>query len=478
MTKPDYTNDKEFTTALAKPDHKKFCVLPFTHMATTTQGNCRLCCKVSRHDLITDENGVPYNVATHSVEEIWNSKYMRDIRLKLLNDEQIPECRTCWKEEDIFADEWSERPDELPSKRRKENQKWLVRETTKLADDWEDLILKPRIRYFDVRLSNLCNLKCRMCWPQFSTQIAKEQKDFAAQDLPTHYKEYDPAQWNAQQLWQGIMDNSLELEEITFVGGEPTLHSEMYELLELLVEKNLSGNIRLKITTNITNIHQKFLDLMPHFKFTEFNTSIDGVGAVNDYIRHPSKWSTIEANLDKLLALYTARPDNVSVNVTPVIQFYNVFDVGNIVRWYTEKWISIGGGHGFNIVLDLLYDPNHLSANLLSRDGKDQWYKQVFEPTHEWLYSIICDVDNMDANIQNSWRQLAKLMKRFVNLATYLEVVRWDKEQAKLVYMVYSSGEAENKPRLVEELISYTMQLDKHRREQFDRIVPNWIDLL
>ena len=38
MTKPDYSNDKDFQAALAKPDHKKFCVLPFTHMATTTQG--------------------------------------------------------------------------------------------------------------------------------------------------------------------------------------------------------------------------------------------------------------------------------------------------------------------------------------------------------------------------------------------------------------------------------------------------------
>jgi len=44
--------------------------------------------------------------------------------------------------------------------------------------------------------------------------------------------------------------------------------------------------------------------------------------------------------------------------------------------------------------------------------------------------------------------------------------------------MVYSSGEEENKPRLVEELISYTMQLDKRRGERFNDIVPNWIELL
>ena len=459
-----------------KPLQKNFCVIPFIHLATTTEGTCRLCCKVSKFDTINKPDGTPYNVNADSIDEIWNSDHYTEIRNRVLSDEQLPECKTCWREEEIFSNDWSkDRKEELPSKRRKENQKWLHREETRLTNDWQTVVDNPQIRYFDIRLSNLCNLKCRMCWPHFSSQIAKEQTQFKNSNQATWYKNYDVEEWNTARLWEGINDNIVDIEEIAFVGGEPTLHSEMYDLLEKLVENNLSGNIRLKITTNITNIHQRFLDLMSHFKFTEFNTSIDGIGPVNDYIRHPSKWNNIESNLDKLLALYTARPDNVSVNVTPVIQFYNIFDVSNIVRWYVNKWISIGGGHGFNIVLDILYDPNHLSANLLSRDGKDHWYKTVFNPTYEWLYNKILDVDNMSENIQTSWRQLAKLMNRFINIATYLEVVIYDKETKSLEHCDVTT---EHNPRLVQELISYTTQLDKHRREQFGLILPNWIELL
>ena len=63
--------------------HKNFCILPFIHLATTTEGTCRLCCKVSKHNVILDDNGVPYNVNTHSIDEIWNSNHYREIRHKV-----------------------------------------------------------------------------------------------------------------------------------------------------------------------------------------------------------------------------------------------------------------------------------------------------------------------------------------------------------------------------------------------------------
>ena len=54
----------------AKPDqpHKNFCVLPFIHLATTTEGTCRLCCKVSKFDTINKPDGKPYNVNVDSIK--------------------------------------------------------------------------------------------------------------------------------------------------------------------------------------------------------------------------------------------------------------------------------------------------------------------------------------------------------------------------------------------------------------------------
>jgi len=171
--------------------NKNFCILPFIHLATTTEGHCRLCCKVSKHDVICDDNGNPYNVNTHTINEIWNSNHYTQLRQRVLNDERLPECKICWTEEETFYSAWSkDKTDELPSKRRKENQKWLHKKT-KLKDNISDIVSNPRIRYYDIRLSNLCNLKCRMCWPHFSSQIVKEQQQFAKQNLPTHYNDYN-----------------------------------------------------------------------------------------------------------------------------------------------------------------------------------------------------------------------------------------------------------------------------------------------
>lgn len=472
----DYSNDKEYMDALKSSDFKKVCVLPFIHLATTTEGNARLCCKVSRHNPITDENGKPYNVNTHSIKEIWESEYMRDVRMRLLKGEQIPQCSVCWKEEETFYTEWNDSKDsKLPSKRRKENQKWNHKPDTKIQQAYKgEMLIEPKIRYFDIRLSNLCNLKCRMCWPQFSSQIAKEQQQYANTGQDTHYRDYNVPEWDTERLWQGISDNSLHIEEITFVGGEPTMHSEMYDLLEKLIATDVAKNIRLKLTTNLTNVQQRFLDMLPHFASVIVNTSLDGIGAVNNYVRHPSKWDALEANLDKLLALTTEM--ELAVNVTPVVQAYTIFDLGNIVKWYCTKWIDYPNKFKFTMAPDLLYDPSYLSAKLLSRDAKDRWYHEVFVPTLDWIDNLIENINDYEEEVRNNWRHFLDIRERFVNIAMYIEVMKLN-DEGKLTFMAHSSTYSEDRDSLVVKLKNYTAQLDKHRGESIYDIIPDWDDL-
>ena len=455
--------------------NKNFCILPFIHLATTTEGHCRLCCKVSRHDVICDESGTPYNVNTHSIDEIWNSAHYKQIRDRVLADEQLPECSVCWREEETFYSEWSKDRSELPSKRRKENQKWLHREKTRLQEPVETVISNPRIRYFDIRLSNLCNLKCRMCWPQFSTQIAREQQHFANTGQATWYKDYAVPEWDTARLWQGITDNTVAVEEITFVGGEPTLHDEMYQLLEQFIEQGLSKNIRLKFTTNLTNLQQRLLDAIPHFKNVVINTSIDGVGAVNSYIRHPSDWNTVTRNLDRLSAMLA--DNNLSINITPVIQIYNIFDLGNLVRWYVEKWIQFPGRLYFGLDLDLLYDPSYLSARVMNRSGRELWYHTVLQPTLDWLDETVNTIETQDSSVSDYWRHIVEVKKLVVNIAKYLEVLRLD-DSGKLTFMAYSSSEIENRDQLVDKLAAYTAQLDQHRTESIYDHMPFFDDVI
>lgn len=466
-----------------KPSHKNFCVIPFIHLATTTEGNCRLCCKVSKFDTINKPDGTPYNVNVDSVDEIWNSDHYTEIRSRVMADEQLPECTTCWREEEIFRSDWSkDRKDELPSKRRIENQKWLHREKTRLTDNWQTVVDDPKIRYFDIRLSNLCNLKCRMCWPHFSSQIVKEQNQFAAAGLPTHYKNYDVQEWDTTLLWHGIENNLISLEEITFVGGEPTLHEEIYTLLDQLVESGQSQTIRLKYTTNLTNMQPKTLGYMKHFKNTVINGSIDGVGKTNDYIRYPSDWKTIEKNILKLITLrervkYEDRR-GYSLTLNPVIQIYNVFNIHDLVQWYVTSWLNIHhkSKKYFVLNMDLLYDPSYLSVKRLNTTGKQHWYEHTYLPTMQYLDDIVDNIDDYDRDSRDYWYILIELRKKVVNIAIYMQVLTYGPD-GKLI-PTYDAPDIEHNPKLAKKLADYTRQLDKHRGQDITTIVPNFYEMI
>jgi hypothetical protein len=448
--------------------HKNFCILPFIHLATTTEGTCRLCCKVSKHNVIVDDNGKPYNVNTHSIDEIWNSNHYRELRKRIWEDEQLPECSICFKEEETFYSDWSKTRDELPSKRRKENQKWLHKDQSKLKESVEEIISDPRIRYYDIRLGNLCNLKCRMCWPHFSSQIVKEQTYFAERGLPTHYTKYDVINWDAQKLWQSINNDLLSIEEITFVGGEPTLHDEMYELLEELVEKGASTNIRLKLTTNLTNLQTRFLKLFAEFKTVVINGSIDGVNTTNEYVRYPSDWTIIERNIDLIL------DTTALLTLTPVVQIYNIFNLEHLVKWYVDKWVDKQSGDRFVLDLDLLYDPNYLSVKLLNYEGKQKWYHEVYVPTIKLLDDTIQNIESYGEVAANYWRMIDSLRKRIVNIAQYMEVLRFD-ENDRLEFMIYSYEKPDSI--ISDRLHAYTKQLDNHRKQDINNIIPNFYEM-
>ncbi len=470
-----------------KPTYKNFCVLPFVHLATTTEGNCRLCCKVSKFDTINKPDGTPYNVNVDSVDEIWNSAHYNEIRNIILRDEKLLECATCWREEELFRSDWSKnRKNELPSKRRIENQKWLHREKTKLADSFQTVIDDPKIRYFDVRLSNLCNLKCRMCWPHFSSQIVKEQREFDKAGLPTHYVKYVLPEWDTKLLFQGIEDNLIALEETTFVGGEPTLHEEMYALLDRLVSTGRSKSIRLKYTTNLTNIQDRLYHYAKNFKNTVINGSIDGVGPTNDYIRHPSDWTTIERNIDTILA--SRRDVYQHLTLTPVIQIYNVWNLGDIVRLYMEKWLNLEGGitkEGFTLRMDLLYEPSYLSVKRLNARGKQHWYQHTLMPTLEYIDNIIQNIDSYDRESRDYWYLFVELRKKLINIAIYMGVLEYDEDgrlqQNGWTYKLQQTTDntdSSHDEKLAKKLVDYTKQLDKHRGQDVTDIIPGFYEYI
>ena len=202
--------------------------------------------------------------------------------------------------------------------------------------------------YIDLRLGNLCNLKCRMCISEWSSQIAGEILDNPDEDWidnPTQKViQLDDDTWNILHKWMPFV------RRVFMTGGEPTIIKKNLEYIDKIVASGHSKDVELIFTTNATNINKAFREVGKEFKSVSYNVSIDAVGDLAKYIRYPSDWKTIENNL-KLIG------HGVSFNTT--IQWLNMTRLNEIFD-YIENCNIPFGGIWFQLVTDPHYlDPIH-----------------------------------------------------------------------------------------------------------------------
>ena len=134
------------------------CIVPFVHLTSKPNGAVRLCCFSTKY--IKDKSDRQLFLGKDSFQQIWNSYDMKKIRIKMLNNEKLPDCRFCWDEE----------KNGKISKRIRENKRWLNHYShyLELARHNKDFV-SENPTYLDLRLGNKCNLRCRTCNPLFSS---------------------------------------------------------------------------------------------------------------------------------------------------------------------------------------------------------------------------------------------------------------------------------------------------------------------
>jgi MoaA/NifB/PqqE/SkfB family radical SAM enzyme len=125
-----------------------------------------VCCVTT--DLVT-EHGPPMSLNTHTMEEIWNSAYMRNIRRGMLKGERISACQVCYESEVLTGRSYrtvvGTQPIEGQPASRTELDKYGSRSGYRVD---------RHPGYIKLEISNLCNLKCRMCYGAASSQIERD----------------------------------------------------------------------------------------------------------------------------------------------------------------------------------------------------------------------------------------------------------------------------------------------------------------
>jgi len=288
-------------------DDKNFCVVPFVQLNTRGKGDARVCCSITGiergipKDLVLDDLNYEnynaqtpvYNLQNDAIADLWNSKFMKDFRMKMLKGEHIPACEFCHRME----------ASGLTSKRIGKNKRFKEKTLPLLQKYYERngyVDIMPQ--WWEIRLSTKCNLSCIMCTPGLSSMMYKEYSKWEKQDkmIPMMQGALDIAKESGEEYLSSskyfkeqIMDNLEHCLFMEFRGGEVFADKPSVKFIDSIGDTEHAKNIELDISTNATLITPEVVDVLNKFKGGTLRFSIDSFNEEDEYIRYHTEWQSV-----------------------------------------------------------------------------------------------------------------------------------------------------------------------------------------
>ena len=307
-----------------KIPHEKFCVLPWISLEASPIGTVRPCCLAQ--DEIVDDQGQKFDLAHADLGAIRDSQHMVRLRQQFLDQQQPSTCARCWNEES--AGRTSKRMHTLD---RLQN---MITHT-----EW-DTEAKP-LQFLDLKLGNICNLKCRICGSWSSSTFASEElqeiEDVQQRRRSFHYTMLRAGAWprNSPDFWQQLQGIVQDIRYIEFTGGEPFMIQEHFDLLQTLVDQGVSHDIEIHYNTNGTHFPDAE-EIWRYFRHVEIAFSIDDVGERFEYQRSGARWSEVQQNIQRFRDL-RGRVNNISLQVCCTVNIFNVLYLSEVAAWIDQQ---------------------------------------------------------------------------------------------------------------------------------------------
>jgi len=336
---------------------KTFCMHPFTGLATREDGAIQVCCR--SHPI--------GNIQDNTLEEIWNNDNMKRIRQQVLHGERPAECAPCFNLEDQGVESLRQRhiAGVIPESR-------ITLYPHALNGMDSDFSMPFEFPTMEIKLNNLCNLKCRMCHPMDSTSWNdwKEVEEFyvkennfmvkAIEDLNLMNKPYLDKFDDNPNWWKSFEKLLPHFRRVEFAGGEPLMDPQHYRILDMLAP--YGDNIEIKYATNLTMLgksNRTIWEYWPKFKSVAVNVSIDGIGLSYEYIRGNAHWAELINNIRQIQTI-----PNISRIVGAVaVQVSNVLILDKMIEYFLNDI-------GIVFYTNMVNYPNVLSAQVLPPELK------------------------------------------------------------------------------------------------------------
>lgn len=396
----EYTKTQELKDA--------FCILPWVHVYVGPQGDVLPCCQGDRLFPLG-------NINERSMKSIMTSDSSNRLRADMLQGKRTKECANCWAQEDSG----------LASLRMMSNKRYSDHMN---KVNRQGVINDFRPAYLDIRLSNLCNFKCRMCDEYYSSAIAQESMKIYNKATPMLDRSLK------KETVKEVLDFLPTVEKIYFAGGEPLLSPEHYDILDALITCG-NTNLEIKYNTNFSTLSFKdrsVLDIWKKFSDVTVSASLDAMGPVAEYVRFGTIWTEIEKNR----SLLQQQVPVVNLTVASVLGFMNVRSLIELQRtWHEQGKLDIT-----KFSLTTMISPNHLTLRMLPVDHKNT-VEEIVRTHIEW-----CEKNNAKS-LADQWDKSLKYM--------------WDKDDSQFL----------------SEFKRITRVLDQHRSQSFVDIFPEYADL-
>lgn len=394
---------------------KTICMLPWISVETSPTGTTRPCC-LAREEIL-DEQGTPYDLQTTDLSTIYNSKYMQNLRHSFLQGEKPNTCRQCWDEE--ASGKFSKR----------------INSRIRLKDlyteiDWHN-VTPNQLWFLDLKLGNICNLKCRICGSWSSSKWAEEEiayvDNVVDKKKTTAYTWLRKGAWprKTEIFWKNLETLLPNIKYFEFTGGEPWLIQEHFDLLKRAVELGVSQQIDIHYNTNGTQSILPHVELFKKFGRVDIAFSVDNVGPRFEYERYGADWDIVNQHIDQVHDLRKT-VKNITTQLCFTINIQNVYYLDDLLEWADTKNFD-------TIYFNLLHGPEPMSIKymtdaaktlVLNKLSNTEWTTEFYRKEIQTIIKFISSSPGSDGKDFLDRMKAADNYRKQSFITTHAEIAR------------------------------------------------------
>jgi MoaA/NifB/PqqE/SkfB family radical SAM enzyme len=207
----------------------------------------------------------------------------------------------------------------------------------------------------DIRLGNLCNLRCIHCNSKYSSRHNGNQVT-------------DPHEGNV--LFEESFRQAVPyLKLVNFGGGEPLLNDHLYRYLDMILEAR--GMTTVSYITNLTTLPSRLIERLPRLSANLFQVSLDGVEARYESIRQGARWTNVLSNFQELARNRRAYRIRSPIHVIMSLMERNYEDF--------EALLDLCINEDARLRINPVYAPHHLSPFHASPDSRRRMAEHFVE---------------------------------------------------------------------------------------------------